>query len=754
MKLIVLKNNVPINEVTVETADPHDQYEIYVGRSEDCHVQIDDPLISRHHFVLKNENSKWYCEKLSQLGVITLNGSIVSKNPVNNGDEIKSGTYSIIVADLPSGEAPRAQYQPEPVQAPMQNFYQPEPVETAIVAPSRPEPKPEPVRAAPAPEPEEDLSLEASDDVSLDASTEELGSLDSLEDAPVDEGGFGSDETTEAIEENTDFGGGGELTESADFSGGDSGDGGYDVATTEDGGGSENESTRFFKAFVNYQLVLFGEHAPYDRYNIDTDEVFIGRDPKKCQIILNDPEVSSVHAVLRKNLTEVTLEDLNSSNGTILNAERINKATLQTGDEFVIGGTSFTLEVKSDLLESESDRLMPVEEGQEVEVEEVIEEEIAAEDGDINFDAEAPQEKSIIKRILKDPVKKKKAIYVIAGLGLAWVLLAPEEQPEVKKPEVAKEAPKAPGKDEKPALKLSKELENRRNVAYELGVNYFEQSKYFEAENQFRTVVDIDPNYKKVQSYLEQTKVALKRLEELEAQKRAEEERIRIKKIVEELLVKAREAVKERQVPVAESLFSQITEKDPENIEVSQLKLELESWQKEEERKALEKAAKEAARKKMVDALTPGKTFYLKKEWYRAILKLEEFLRIKNMDEDLVKEASEMLSDSKNQLNSDLGPLLGKARSLKEGQDFRSAYEAFLEILKIEPTNSEALNEVDEIKSQLDARSKKIYREAIIAESLSLFGDAKEKFQEVQQISPTDSEYYKKASEKLKNYLE
>ena len=61
---------------------------------------------------------------------------------------------------------------------------------------------------------------------------------------------------------------------------------------------------------------------------------------------------------------------------------------------------------------------------------------------------------------------------------------------------------------------------------------------------------------------------------------------------------------------------------------------------------------------------------------------------------------------------------------------------------------------MDDIRSQLDSRSKKIYREAIIAESLSLFSDAKEKFQEVQQISPTDSDYYKKASEKLKNYLE
>jgi len=301
---------------------------------------------------------------------------------------------------------------------------------------------------------------------------------------------------------------------------------------------------------------------------------------------------------------------------------------------------------------------------------------------------------------------------------------------------------------------LSKELENARNVSYELGVSYFEQSRYDLAQVEFQKVVAIDPDYKKVQSYLEQTNVGLKRLQELEAARRAEEERIKTKKFVEELLVKAREAVKERQVQVAESFFSQITEKDPENIEVSQLKLELEAWQKEEERKALEKAAKEAARKKMVDSLTPGKTFYIKKEWYRAILKLEEFLRIQGTDEDLVKEGSEMLSDAKNQLASELGPLLGKARSLKEGQDYKAAYEAFLEILKIEPTNTEALNEADDIKSQLDARSRKIYREAIIAESLSLFTDAKEKFLEVQQISPTDSEYYKKASEKLKNYLE
>jgi tetratricopeptide (TPR) repeat protein len=291
-------------------------------------------------------------------------------------------------------------------------------------------------------------------------------------------------------------------------------------------------------------------------------------------------------------------------------------------------------------------------------------------------------------------------------------------------------------------------------MSYELGVSFFEQNKYFEALKEFQSVMEIDPTYKKISTYFDQTKAGLKRLEELEVQKRAEEERLKTKKEIEELLVRARIAVKDKNVTVAESLFAQVVEKDPENFEIQQLKMELEAWQRERERIALEKAAKEAARKSMVDALNPGKTFYLKKEWYRAILKLEEFLHRKGTDEDLIKSGSDMLADAKDQLAADLGPLIGKARSLKEGQELRGAYEAYLDILKIEPTNTEALNEVDDIKNSLDTRSKRIYREAIIAESLSLFNDAKEKFQEVQQISPTDSEYYKKSSEKLRNYLE
>lgn len=731
MKLIVLKNNLPLSEVNIDTSDRTEMYEVFIGRAEDCHVRIDDPLISRHHFVLKTENGSWFCEKLSQLGVVTVQGLNVTKNIINNNDEIRFGAYSIVVMGL----TPTAASLPDEslVHAPVQNNDLTEilPASAAIETPE--------VQATP--EVEEPVA----------ASTEEENSFsddlnNSFESESMDQGfeeeSQDSNESSEMnFSDEGDSGFGGDGSESNDE---------FGMAVLDDG--SDQESTRFFKAFINYQLVIFGEYAPYDRYQIDSNEIFIGRDPNRCQIVLNDPEVSSVHAVLRKNMVEITLEDLGSSNGTILNGERINKSSLSTNDEFVIGSTSFTLETQSDLLDSEADRLMPVEAGQMIETEEIEEELVTMDgDGDLTFDSSAPPEKSIIKRIWKDPVKRKKAIYALAGVVLLWVLFG-EESPKPEEKVAEKTETEAPAPETQKVL--PKELENARNVAYELGVNFFEQFRYDLAEPEFQKVVSIDPNYKKVQSYLEETRAGLKHLAEIEAQKKAEEERIKTKKIIEELLVKAREAVKEKNITMAENYFSQIIEKDPENIEVSQLRLELESWQKEQERIALEKAAKEASRKKMVDSLAPGKTFYLKKEWYKAILKLEEFLRLKGIDEDLVKEGSEMLSDAKNQLASELGPLIGKARSLKEGQDLKSAYEAFLEILKMEPTNSEALNEVDSIKNQLEMRAKRVYREAIISESLSLFTEAKEKYQEVQQISPTDSEYYRKASDKLKNYLE
>jgi len=76
------------------------------------------------------------------------------------------------------------------------------------------------------------------------------------------------------------------------------GDGNYSLENIDSG--MSDESTQILQSFAKVQLELFGESAPYDKYLIEKELTYIGRDPAKCQIVLNDSDVSSVHAVLRK----------------------------------------------------------------------------------------------------------------------------------------------------------------------------------------------------------------------------------------------------------------------------------------------------------------------------------------------------------------------------------------------------------------------------------------------------------------------
>ncbi len=522
---------------------------------------------------------------------------------------------------------------------------------------------------------------------------------------------------------------------------------------------NDDESTKVMQSFASIYLELFGDTAPYDKYIVENDKTFIGRDPAKCQIVLNDSEVSTVHAVITKNNIMVTLEDLNSSNGTIHKGDRVNKVILGHNDEFVIGGVTFTLKIRSEFLKDESSTLMAVDENQTVEVEEIVE--IESEEGE-TFDAlgdavsNEPEEKSFIKRVWKNPEQRKKAIYVLAGLALVWLLFGDEDKPAAPAQKTNKaKTVKKPAVTSTSQKNLSEEQRRAFSALYEIGKGHYQNGRYREALSELSKIAQVDPNFNSsLQSLISLSKEGLSKIEEEEKKRYAEVQAAERKAKVKELLEKAREYTKDRRVDLAQQIFNEITQLEPENLEVTRMKLELEDWQKAKQRKELEEATKKKEREDKVEKLKPGRSLYLQKEWFKSINKLEEFLRIKDMDDDLTTEATEMLKVSKEELNSAVAPLLGKAKSLLEGQDLKGAYEVYQQILRVEPSNAESLNQVGEIREQLSNRARKIYREAIIAESLSLFQDAKEKYQEVQQISPVDSVYYKKASEKLKDYLE
>jgi hypothetical protein len=75
------------------------------------------------------------------------------------------------------------------------------------------------------------------------------------------------------------------------------------------------------------------------------EEVAIGR--QDADLVVEDPEVSRRHAVLRRSGGSVVLEDLDSTNGTFVNGERIRgPIKVGPGDQVRVGRT--TLEIEPD----------------------------------------------------------------------------------------------------------------------------------------------------------------------------------------------------------------------------------------------------------------------------------------------------------------------------------------------------------------------------------------------------------------------
>lgn len=85
-------------------------------------------------------------------------------------------------------------------------------------------------------------------------------------------------------------------------------------------------------------LLPTGARVPLGEY-----VVTIGRQ-NDCTIVLADPNVSRHHAEVRPAANGFLVRDLDSTNGTRVNGERITEQVLQQGDELACGNTVMVFE--------------------------------------------------------------------------------------------------------------------------------------------------------------------------------------------------------------------------------------------------------------------------------------------------------------------------------------------------------------------------------------------------------------------------
>ena len=87
------------------------------------------------------------------------------------------------------------------------------------------------------------------------------------------------------------------------------------------------------------RLILNCEGVGLIMRELGGDFVTIGRDPSN-QIVVDHPSVSAHHAVLLRTGASYSLKDLNSTNGTWINWDRVTDAELKDSDTIRFGSVT------------------------------------------------------------------------------------------------------------------------------------------------------------------------------------------------------------------------------------------------------------------------------------------------------------------------------------------------------------------------------------------------------------------------------
>src|SRR5437773_661912 len=83
-------------------------------------------------------------------------------------------------------------------------------------------------------------------------------------------------------------------------------------------------------------LIVLQGHEQGRKFPVDGGESIVGRS-SQATVRLLDTSISKRHARLQRNLGEIVLDDLESTNGTFVNEERITRCTLRLGDKIRVG---------------------------------------------------------------------------------------------------------------------------------------------------------------------------------------------------------------------------------------------------------------------------------------------------------------------------------------------------------------------------------------------------------------------------------
>jgi pSer/pThr/pTyr-binding forkhead associated (FHA) protein len=85
-----------------------------------------------------------------------------------------------------------------------------------------------------------------------------------------------------------------------------------------------------------------------DPITIEKDVTVVGRNAEHCEIVLTRKSVSKIHCIIARTDGLLFVRDLDSTNGTKVNGQRIIRGALLPGDQLAFAGEKFRVHLGPD----------------------------------------------------------------------------------------------------------------------------------------------------------------------------------------------------------------------------------------------------------------------------------------------------------------------------------------------------------------------------------------------------------------------
>lgn len=723
---------------------PYDGGVVWVGRGEDCAIRLDDRAISRKHGVIRTTENGIEFEKKSKFGEARLNGKEVEMATLHGGENFEFGEFQLRViragevkmppAPAPVEEVPPVESSPEVVHALDDSFDSGNPEGTAILDPSQ-----------------------------------DVNPMDFVESAEP--------KPHEAFAEDSDRAASPDVEPEGGVSEGGSG-GGFDFGSEDQDGRTRaiQKPETGMKPILEFVDSSGGNTA----YEITDEEVSLGR-AQNCHVVLEDKKSSRRHLLITKKDGKYSIRDLGSSNGTLVNGERIEEQELHSGDVIQIGETKFVFKMvqpdyeakKADFLQVPEealpappppsysnpspplDAMAPFQSALPGGPEVLIENPSPAPD----FSAPEEDRRSLITKLLDRfrtmPVRQQflTGIVVLGGIYFLMDDSEPEQKARLQMGQATKKVEKKVEKKSTGAPtfdQLTPEQKSYIESEYNISFEFYKNRDYDSCLNEIEKIFSLVQDYKnarEIQSFAREGKRKLEAQEE-ERKRKEQERQAQVK--LQSLIDQAGLLMDQKKYKEAEALFPEIELLQPENAVVSNWRKRILDEAETAEREKKEKAEREKIVRELSEEYTASKKLAEEKKYFEALDRYDALMERAGPFPKLAEQLKKDIKSAEDAINAEREPLVKQGKQFEQEGKFAEAYKAFDRAYKVDPTDAEAPEGMARIQGVLNARAKGIYSEGVIAESFSEYDAAEKKYREVLEVVPPGNLYYDKASGRIR----